>query len=122
MLCVRFVTKCSASRAIAHILGRPVWGQHKAGIYPCIVINKNDDSGYDLFDYIHIVEGGAAAGTRACASNKVRVRPEAPRRSFRPEARGARPGSAPRCASATPGRRGWGRRPLVPFLPLHEPI
>ena len=33
---------------------------------------------------------------------KIRVRPEATRRSFRPEARGARPGSAPRRASAYP--------------------
>ena len=33
---------------------------------------------------------------------KIRVRPEATRRPFRPEARGARPGSAPRRASANP--------------------
>ena len=58
--------------------------------------------GHDLFAYIHTVQGGAAAETRACASHKVLARPEAPRRSFRPEARGARPGSAPRRASANP--------------------
>ena len=39
---------------------------------------------------------------RGGAGHKVRVRPEAPRCSFRPEARGARPGSAPRRASANP--------------------
>ena len=29
-----FVTICSTSRAIAHILGSPVLGQHKAGTHP----------------------------------------------------------------------------------------
>ena len=28
---------------MAHILGRPILDQIKAGIHPCIVINKKDD-------------------------------------------------------------------------------
>ena len=49
---------------------------------------------------------GVSAETRACTlyRDNVRVRPEAPRRSFRPEARGARRASAPRRASANPAR------------------
>ena len=34
---------CCTTRATAHILGRPVLGQTKAGILSCIVINKKDD-------------------------------------------------------------------------------
>ena len=35
----------STSRAAAHILGRPVKGQleDKAGIQPCVAVNKKDD-------------------------------------------------------------------------------
>ena len=46
MQCACFVTKfsgCSTSRAAAHILGRPVLAQEKAGIRPCIAIYKKDD-------------------------------------------------------------------------------
>ena len=41
--CDKSFSGCSTSRAAAHILGRPVLGQIKAGIHPCIVINKKDD-------------------------------------------------------------------------------
>ena len=34
---------CSTARATAHILGRPVFGQTKAGILTCITINEKDD-------------------------------------------------------------------------------
>ena len=40
--------KMQQSRGIAHILGCPVLGQHKAGRHSCIVINKNDDEEYYL--------------------------------------------------------------------------
>ena len=49
---------------------------------------------------------GAAAETSACALRKVRIGPKTPRRSFRPEARGARPGSGPRRASVNPAAGG----------------
>ena len=35
---------CSTTRAAAHILGRPVLGQSKAGIRSCIAINTKDDN------------------------------------------------------------------------------
>ena len=61
---------------------------------------------------MHTVQGGTAAESRACASHKVRARPEAPRRCFRLEARGAKPGSAPLRASANPAV--W-QRPARPW-------
>ena len=48
--------------------------------------------------------GRSRAGTAAQGPGQARGA-EAPRRSFRREARGARPGSAPRRASAIPGQR-----------------
>ena len=45
----------------------------------------------------------------------------APRRSFRPEARGARPGSAPRRASANPGGRGGVRSDVRQRRPRCRP-
>ena len=41
--CDKSFSGCSTTRAAAHILGRPVLGQIKAVIHPCIVINKKDD-------------------------------------------------------------------------------
>ena len=40
MLGMCFVTTCSTSRAIAHSFGRPVSGQHQAGMHPFIVTKK----------------------------------------------------------------------------------
>ena len=34
---------CSTSRAAAHIMVRPVMGQDKAGMQPCVAVNKTDD-------------------------------------------------------------------------------
>ena len=39
---IRF-SGCSTARAAAHLLGRPVMSQHKAGIQACVEINKKDD-------------------------------------------------------------------------------
>ena len=46
--CDKSFSGCSTTRAAAHILGRPVLGQIKAGIHPCIVINKKDDDSRDV--------------------------------------------------------------------------
>ena len=43
MFCDKNFSGCSTTRASAHILGRPVMGQQKAGIHPCLAIHKNDD-------------------------------------------------------------------------------
>ena len=43
MFCDKSFSGCSTSRAAAHILGRPVLAQEKAGIRPCIAIYKKDD-------------------------------------------------------------------------------
>ena len=41
--CDKSFSGCCTTRAAAHILGRPVLGQTKAGIQACIAINKKDD-------------------------------------------------------------------------------
>jgi len=41
--CEKSFSGCSTSRAAAHILARPVMGQDKAGIQPCVAVNKKDD-------------------------------------------------------------------------------
>ena len=41
--CDKTFSGCCTSRAAAHILGRSVLGQAKAGIQACIAINKKDD-------------------------------------------------------------------------------
>jgi hypothetical protein len=41
--CDKTFSGCCTTRAAAHILGRPVLGQTKAGIQTCIAINKKDD-------------------------------------------------------------------------------
>ena len=41
--CDKSFSGCCTTRAAAHILGRPVLGQIKAGIQACIAINKKDD-------------------------------------------------------------------------------
>ena len=43
MFCDRSFSGCSTTRAAAHILGRPVLGQRKAGIQACNAIYKKDD-------------------------------------------------------------------------------
>ena len=43
MFCDKSFSGCSTSRAAAHILTRPVMNQDKAGIQPCVAINKKDD-------------------------------------------------------------------------------
>ena len=43
MFCDKNFSGCSTTRASAHILGRPVMGQQKAGIHPCLAIQKKDD-------------------------------------------------------------------------------
>jgi hypothetical protein len=43
MFCDKNFSGCSTSRAAAHLLARPVMGQDKAGVKPCIAINKKDD-------------------------------------------------------------------------------
>ena len=43
MFCDKVFSGCSTARAAAHLLGRPVMGQHKAGIQACVAINKKDD-------------------------------------------------------------------------------
>jgi hypothetical protein len=43
MFCDKIFSGCGTSRAAAHILGRPVMGREKAGIHPCIAINRKDD-------------------------------------------------------------------------------
>ena len=47
---------CSKSRA--HILGRPVLGQIKAGIDPCIMINKKDGDRRGAFKNIQLHGAG----------------------------------------------------------------
>ena len=42
-ICDKTFSGCCTTRATAHILGRPVLGQTKAGIQSCIIINKKDD-------------------------------------------------------------------------------
>ena len=47
MLFACFVTKPILAAALPeplHILGRPVMGQDKAGIQPCVAFNKKDDT------------------------------------------------------------------------------
>ena len=63
---------------------------------------SNRTLGHHLFAQIHLLHSSARRH-RGAAGHKVRVRPEAPRLSFRPEARGARPASTPWRASANPG-------------------
>ena len=41
--CYKIFSGCCNTRAAAHILGRPVLGQTKAGIQTCVAINKKDD-------------------------------------------------------------------------------
>ena len=41
--CYKIFSGCCNTRAAAHILGRPVLGQTKAGIQTCMAINKKDD-------------------------------------------------------------------------------
>jgi hypothetical protein len=43
MFCDKNFSCCSTTRASAHILGRHVMGQQKAGIHPCLAIQKKDD-------------------------------------------------------------------------------
>ena len=43
MFCDKSFSGCSTSRAAAHILGRPVLAQEKAGIRSCMAIYKKDD-------------------------------------------------------------------------------
>jgi hypothetical protein len=43
MFCHKNFSGCSTTKASAHILGRPVMGQQKAGIHPCLAIQKKDD-------------------------------------------------------------------------------
>ena len=43
MFCDKVFSGCSTARAAAHLLGRPVMSQHKAGIQACVEINKKDD-------------------------------------------------------------------------------
>ena len=47
MFCRKNFSGCSTTRASAHILGRPVMGQQKAGIHPCLAIQKKDDDRRD---------------------------------------------------------------------------
>jgi hypothetical protein len=47
--CFQPFTGCSSSRAIAHILGRPVLGQKKSNIKACVPIRKDDDNRYVQF-------------------------------------------------------------------------
>ena len=49
MFCDRSFTGISTTRAVSHILGRPVMGQSKAGIKGCIALkNKEEDRRADL--------------------------------------------------------------------------
>ena len=49
MFCDRSFTGISTTRAVSHILGRPVMGQSTAGIKGCIALkNKEEDRGADL--------------------------------------------------------------------------
>ena len=43
LFCDKAYSGCCASRAAAHILGRPVLGRDKAGIQPCVAVNNKDD-------------------------------------------------------------------------------
>ena len=43
MFCDKSFSGCSTCTAAAHVLGRPVLAQEKAGIHPCIAIYKKDD-------------------------------------------------------------------------------
>ncbi len=47
--CDTAFTGCSSSRAIAHILGRPVLGQKKSNIKACVPIRKDDDNWHAQF-------------------------------------------------------------------------
>ena len=47
--CDKTLTGCSSSRALAHILGRPVLDQSKANVRFCVPIRKEDDDGYEQF-------------------------------------------------------------------------
>ena len=56
--CDKSFSGCSTTRAAAHILGRPVLGQIKAGIHPCIVIIKKDDDRRGAFKNAQKTIGG----------------------------------------------------------------
>ena len=47
--CDKTLTGCSSSRALAHILGRPVLEQSKANVRFCVPIRKEDDDWYEQF-------------------------------------------------------------------------
>ena len=47
--CDKTLTGCSSSRALAHILGRPVLEQSKANVRFCVPIRKEDDNQYEQF-------------------------------------------------------------------------
>ena len=47
--CDKTLTGCSSSRALAHILGRPVLEQSKANVRFCVPIRKEDDDRYEQF-------------------------------------------------------------------------
>ena len=47
--CDAAFSRCSSSRAFAHILGRAVLGQKRANVGACVPIRKDDDNRYDQF-------------------------------------------------------------------------
>ena len=47
--CDAAFSRCSSSRAFAHILGRAVLGQTRAIVGACVPIRKDDDNRYDQF-------------------------------------------------------------------------
>ena len=49
IFCDSTFTGCSSSRAVAHILGRPVLGQKKTNVRSCVPIRKDDDNRYAQF-------------------------------------------------------------------------
>ena len=48
-LCDQALTGCSSSRALAHILGRPVLGKLKANVRFCVLIRQDNDDWYAQF-------------------------------------------------------------------------
>ena len=70
--CDKSFSGCSTTRAAAHILGRPVLGQIKAGIHPCIVINKKDDDRRGAFKNAQKTIGGIMREKEQCIEGKTR--------------------------------------------------
>jgi hypothetical protein len=70
----RVFSGCSTTKDVAaHILGRPILGQSKAGIQACIVIKKKDDDrrgSYSTFEIVQKAIGEVMCGKEEFKSGK----------------------------------------------------